>query len=211
MNENKLSLSVLLPVDTADRLPHIPPFPLGDALATSDIDLTSPKLSEGLRSCVLEKATFLHKAKWNNLCLVLKPHCLDVREGLWVWGDSRNSVSIALYKWLPDVFVPTFFFLSWPPFQEMDWRSWQLIKNRFRVRKTNTHSAKLKSPHLSGCLLLAIFRPGVQVSLALTGKSLWTRKNFPLYCRIVASSNLVALVYDPTETVSRWKVQEVFS
>lgn len=99
-----------------------------------------------LRSRVLEKATFWHKAKWNNLCLVLKPHSLDVKEGLWVWGDSRNSVSIALYKWLPDVFVPTFF--SWPPFQEMDWRSWQLIKNRFRVRKTNTRSAKLKSPRL---------------------------------------------------------------
>lgn len=48
MNESKLSLSVLLPVETADRLPRIPPFPLGDALATSDIDLTSRKLSEGL-------------------------------------------------------------------------------------------------------------------------------------------------------------------
>lgn len=98
------------------------------------------------RSCVLEKATFLHKAKWNNLCLVLNLTTHDVSEGLRVRGDSRHSVSAALYKWLPDVFVLTFF--SWPPFQEMDWRSWQLIKNRLRVRKTNMHSAKLKSPSL---------------------------------------------------------------
>lgn len=64
------------------------------------------------RSCVLEKATFLHKAKWNNLCLVLNLTTHDVSEGLWVRGDSRHSVSAALYKWLPDVFVPTFFFLG---------------------------------------------------------------------------------------------------
>lgn len=85
-----------------------------------------------------------------------------------------------------------------------------MIKNRFRVRKTNTHSAKLKSPHLSGCLLLAIFRPGVQVSLALTGKSLWTRKNFPLYCRIVASSNLVALVKTPLRLFPDGKFRKSF-